>query len=137
MLSLFSVYEISKIKLYVQSGIKKRDAKVFLAHKIVSIFHSKHAADTALSYFEKIFRNKEIPENIKEIKIYGTPCEIISLLYQSCLVSSKSEAQRNLEQGGVRVNGNRISNRTVKFGPGSYVLQVGKHRFVRVNLKTL
>jgi tyrosyl-tRNA synthetase len=105
-----------------------------LALEIITRFHSASAAERALQNFEARFREGAIPEDITEIALSGAPLAITSVLKQAGLVPSGTEAVRNIEQGGVRVDGTRIEDRALKLAPGTYVVQVGKRRFARVTL---
>ena len=69
-----------------------------------------------------------------EIKIQGAPIGILKLLREASLASSGAEAQRNIEQGGVRIDGNKIEDKALQLSAGTYVLQVGKRKFARVTL---
>ena len=117
-----------------RSGRNPRDAKVMLACEIVERFHSRDAAGKALADFEARFRQGALPENMPEVSVPGAPMGIAQLLKQAGLVPSTSEAMRNLEQGGVRINGERIQDKAMQVSAGTYVVQVGKRRFARVTL---
>jgi tyrosyl-tRNA synthetase len=105
-----------------------------LAQEIIARFHSAKAADDALASFEARFRDGAIPDDIPEVNIGGAPVGILKLLREAGLVASGSEAQRNVEQGGVRVNGDRVEDKSLQLPAGTYVVQVGKRKFARVNL---
>ncbi|MCV6902180.1 MAG: RNA-binding S4 domain-containing protein, partial [Achromobacter xylosoxidans] len=111
-----------------------RDAKVMLAQEIITRFHSAKAAEDALAAFEARFRDGAIPEDMPEVSIGGAPVGILKLLREAGLVASGSEAQRNVEQGGVRVNGDRVEDKSLQLPAGTYVVQVGKRKFARVKL---
>ena len=134
LLSFSSLEEISALRTEVEAGRNPRDAKVLLAQEIVGRFHSRQAAEAALAAFESRFRDGAIPENMPEVSIGGAPVGILKVLREAGLVASGAEAQRNIEQGGVRVDGARIEDRTISLAPGTYVLQVGKRKFARVTL---
>ncbi|HEY0296170.1 MAG TPA: S4 domain-containing protein, partial [Bordetella sp.] len=84
--------------------------------------------------FEARFRDGAIPDDMPEISVAGAPVGILKLLRESGLAASSSEAQRNIEQGGVRIDGARVEDKSLQLSAGSYVLQVGKRKFARVNL---
>ena len=69
-----------------------------------------------------------------EVNVAGAPLGILKILREAGLVASGAEAQRNVEQGGVRVNGDRIEDKSLQLPAGTYVIQVGKRKFARVNL---
>lgn len=133
-LSFRSLAEIQGFKEAIAAGQNPRNIKVALAQEIVARFHSQRDADEALQRFEARFKHGEIPEDIPEVTLAGAPLGIISVLREAGLVASGSEAQRNLTQGGVRVDGTRIEDRAIKLAAGTYVVQVGKRRFARVTL---
>lgn len=134
LLSFRSLAEIQNFKDAIAAGQNPRNIKVALAQEIVARFHSQRDADEALQRFEARFKHGEIPEDIPEVTLAGAPLGIISVLREAGLVASGSEAQRNLTQGGVRVDGTRIEDRAIKLAAGTYVVQVGKRRFARVTL---
>ena len=134
LLSFRSLEEIARLKAECASGRNPRDAKVMLGQEIVTRFHSASAAEQALSDFEARFRAGAIPDDIAKVTLGGAPLAIAALLKQAGLVSSTSEAIRNIEQGGVRVDGDKVEDRALKLAAGTYVVQVGKRRFARVTL---
>ncbi|MFJ3464778.1 tyrosine--tRNA ligase [Achromobacter spanius] len=134
LLSFRSLEDIAALKQEIEGGRNPRDAKVMLAQEIIARFHSAKAADDALASFEARFRDGAIPEDMPEVNIGGAPVGILKLLREAGLVASGSEAQRNVEQGGVRVNGDRVEDKSLQLPAGTYVVQVGKRKFARVNL---
>jgi len=134
LLSFLSLEAIAALRLEIESGRNPRDAKVMLAQEIVTRFHSRQAAEAALEAFEARFRDGAIPENMPEVHILGAPVGILKLLREAGLVASGAEAQRNVEQGGVRVDGNKIEDKALQLSAGTYVLQVGKRKFARVTI---
>lgn len=136
LLSFRSIKEIDSFKEAIAAGANPRDTKVALAQEIVARFHSQRDADEALQRFEARFKHGEIPDDLPEVTLPGAPLSIVHVLREAGLVSSGSEANRNITQGGVRVDGTRIEDRGVELAAGSYVVQVGKRRFARVTLTT-
>lgn len=134
LLSFRTLEDIAALKQEIDGGRNPRDAKVMLAQEIIARFHSAKAADEALASFEARFRDGAIPDDIPEVNIGGAPVGILKLLREAGLVASGSEAQRNVEQGGVRVNGDRVEDKSLQLPAGTYVIQVGKRKFARVNL---
>ena len=134
LLSFRSLQDIASLKAECAAGRNPRDAKVMLGTEIVTRFHSASAAERALTDFEARFRGGAIPEDIDEVSLAGAPLPIATLLKQAGLVASTSDAVRNIEQGGVRIDGNRIEDRALKLAAGTYVVQVGKRRFARVTV---
>ncbi len=134
LLSFRSIEELAALRAETQTGRNPRDAKVLLGQEIVARFHSQSAAETALAAFEARFRDGAIPENMPEVTVAGAPVGILKLLREAGLVSSGAEAQRNVEQGGVRIDGDRIEDKGMQLVAGIYVVQVGKRKFARVTV---
>ncbi|WP_144640300.1 tyrosine--tRNA ligase [Bordetella genomosp. 13] len=134
LLSFRSLDDIAALRAETENGRNPRDAKVMLAQEVITRFHSKQAAEDALAAFEARFRDGAMPEDMPEVSVAGAPMGILRLLREAGLVASSSEAQRNLEQGGVRVDGSRVDDKSLQLTAGTYVLQVGKRKFARVNL---
>ena len=125
--------EIAALRREVDAGRNPKDAKVMLAREIVSRFHSAAAADAAEQDFVNRARGG-IPDDIAELTLEGAPLAIGSLLKQARLVPSTSEAMRLIDQGGVRIDGAVVSDKGLKVGAGTVVVQVGKRKFARVTL---
>ncbi|CAB3671856.1 MAG: tyrosine--tRNA ligase [Achromobacter pulmonis] len=134
LLSFRSLEDIAALRQEIDGGRNPRDAKVMLAQEIITRFHSAKAADDALAAFEARFRDGAIPQDMPEVSIGGAPVGILKLLREAGLVASGSEGQRNVEQGGVRVNGDRVEDKSLQLPAGTYVVQVGKRKFARVKL---
>ena len=134
LLSFRSLDEIARLKAECAAGRNPRDVKVMLGQEIVTRFHSASAAEQALADFEARFRAGAIPDDIAEVSLGGAPLAISALLKQAGLVASSSEAIRNIEQGGVKIDGERVEDRALRLPVGTYVVQVGKRRFARVTL---
>ena len=133
LLSFKSIEEIDKLKAEVEAGRNPKDAKVALAKEITSRFHGAHAADAAEQDF--INRSKGgVPDEIPELSLPGAPMGIAHLLKQAGLASSTSEGNRLIDGGGVRVDQVVVSDKGLKLPAGTYVVQVGKRKFVRVTL---
>ena len=134
LLSFQSLAEINQQKQQVKEGANPRDVKVKFAQEIVARFHSVAAAVGALADFEARAKGG-VPDEMPEIKLAapgGLP--IAQVLKQSGLTPSTSEAARMIEQGGVKIDGEKISDKALKVAPGVYVFQVGKRKFARVTL---
>ena len=132
LLSFRPMAEIDALRKSCEEGRNPRDVKVMLAQEIVTRFHSAELADRALADFDARFREGAIPENLPEVRVQGAPIGIAQLLKQAQLVPSTSEAMRNVEQGGVRLDGERVSDKALKVPEGTYVVQIGKRKFARV-----
>jgi len=134
LLSFRSLDDIAALKAATDAGANPRDAKVALAQEIITRFHSAQAAEDALATFQARFRDGAMPDEMPEVNVTGAPLGILKVLREAGLVASGAEAQRNVEQGGVRVNGDRIEDKSLQLQAGTYVIQVGKRKFARVNL---
>ena len=137
LLSFQSEAEIAALKAAVDAGRNPRDAKVGLAKEITARFHSAAAADAA----EQDFVNRSkggIPDEIAHISLPlgadGAAQTIGALLKSTGLAASTGEGNRLIDGGGVRVDSNVVSDKGLKLGAGTYVLQVGKRKFVRLTL---
>lgn len=134
LLSFLSLDEIAALKAGVDAGRNPRDVKVLLGRELVARFHGAAAAESAAEAFDARFRDGAVPENMPEVTIAGAPLGIAKVLREAGLVPSGTEANRNIEQGGVRVDGQRVEDRALTLAAGEYVIQVGKRRFARVTL---
>lgn len=120
---------IDEHKTHLKDGVNPRDIKMKLASEIVRIYHSKKDADDARDYFIKTFTQKEIPLDIPQFK--PTAYNIVLILVESKLVSSKSEARRILNHGGVKIDG-KVMKEINYVVPSGSVLQKGKIKFLKI-----
>ena len=137
LLSFEALETIRSWKSEVAEGRNPRDIKVAFAQEIVARFHGKPAAAAALADFEARFRQGGIPENIPQVslKTAGDGLLIAQALKQAGLTASTSEAMRMVEQGGVKLNGVKVSHKALRLAKGqTAVLQVGKRKFARVTI---
>jgi tyrosyl-tRNA synthetase len=137
LLSFKSEAFIEALKAEVNAGRNPKEAKVALAKEITARFHSAADADAAEQDF--INRSKGgIPETIEEISLPldagGSGLGIAAILKQTGLVASIGEGNRLIDGGGVRVDSSVVSDKGLKLGAGTYVMQVGKRKFMRVTL---
>ncbi len=137
LLSFKSEADIAALKAEVDAGRNPKDAKVALAKEITARFHSAAAADAAEQDF--INRSKGgVPDEIAEVSLPlgegGAAVGIAALLKSAGLAASGGEGNRLIDGGGVRVDSNVVSDKGLKLGAGTYVLQVGKRKFARVTL---
>jgi tyrosyl-tRNA synthetase len=124
----------------VSAGRNPRDVKVALAKELVARFHSTEAADSALAEFEARFRQGEMPKDMPVLELQAPPegLPIPQLLKDGRLAPSTSAARRLIAQGGVRLDGARISDEGLVLPVGTeVVVQVGKRHFARVTLKAV
>lgn len=116
-----------------KGGLHPREMKAQLAERIVGLFHSSAAAHSARKEFDEIFKNKGLPDEVPAVKISQKTIDIVTLLVEAKLVTSKSEARRMIEQGGVRIDQGKISDpKAVITIEKPFVLQCGKRKFVKI-----
>lgn len=126
--------EIAAFKKELESGENPRDIKARLASEIVGLYHGAKAAKVAEEAFERVFSKKEIPRDVSETRVKKSSINILELLVGIKLVSSKGEARRVVEQGGLKVEGLVISDiqAQVEIKKGGVLIQKGKKTFLRV-----
>jgi tyrosyl-tRNA synthetase len=134
LLSSSTIEQIAALRIECAGGLNPRDVKVRLAGEMVTRFHGAAAADAARTGFEARFSRGALPDDLQEVQVAGSPIAIAQLLRQAGLAASGSEALRNIEQGGVRIDGDRVTDKGLKLEAGSYVVQVGKRRAARVTV---
>jgi tyrosyl-tRNA synthetase len=138
LLSFEPLASIGKWKSEVEAGANPRDVKVRFASEIVARFHGPEAARKALEDFEQRFREGALPEDMPEVTVKAPEGAILiaHLLKQAGLTPSTSEAQRMVEQGGVRLDGERVADKGLKIQSGrTVVAQVGKRKFARIKVE--
>ncbi len=137
LLSFEPLATIRQWKQEVEAGRNPRDIKVMFAQEMVARFHNRQEADLALADFEARFQKGALPENMPELLLTAGPggLSIGQVLKQASLVASTSEAARMIEQGGVRIDGEKLSDKGAIFPVGaSFVAQVGKRKFSRITI---
>ena len=130
--------ELAALKQSAADGTNPRDIKFLLCEEIVERFHDRYAADAARETFIARFRGGAMPEDIPEktLDSGGEGIGIAAALTQCGLTSSNSEAFRMIKQGGVRIDGEKIHDRSLKLETGfEAILQVGKRKFCKANVK--
>jgi tyrosyl-tRNA synthetase len=136
LLTDFSSPVIVRLKEEVKMGVlHPKDAKMQLAHTIVASYHGEDAAKKAAEEFQLVFRDRQAPTEIPEMRVTWGTRPLFSLLTETGLASSRSEAERLIKQGGVEVNGQveKDVKRTIVLNPGDLLpLRVGKKKFLRV-----
>jgi tyrosyl-tRNA synthetase len=139
-IELLSFEPLATMRLWreqVDAGRNPREIKVLFAGEIVERFHGAAAAKQALEEFERRFRHGVLPEDMPEVTLRapedGMP--VMQMLKQAGLVPSVSEAERMIEQGGVKLNGEKLSDKGKRIARGvTVVAQVGKRRLARVRV---
>lgn len=134
LLSFRPLSEIAQLKQEVANGRNPRDVKVLLAKEIIARFHSEADAEVAEQEFTNRFQKGAMPDEMPEFTFEGE-MGLANLLKEAGLVSSTSEANRMVQQGGVKINGEKVEDAKRVITTGTAVYQVGKRKFARVTLK--
>ena len=137
LLSFAPIGTVRQWKKEVADGRNPRDIKVTFAQEVVARFHDQPAAAAALADFESRFRQGEIPADLPEVTVRAGAAgiAIANLLKEAGLTASTSEALRMIAQGGVKLDGNKVSDKALVLTSGAcVVLQVGKRKFARVTV---
>jgi tyrosyl-tRNA synthetase len=138
LLSFESMTTIEKWREEVIQGRNPRDIKVMLAQELVARFNSRLAAEQALAEFEARFRQGVLPDDMPEISIKSAEggIAIANILKQAGLVESTSEAMRMIGQGGVKLDNEKVSDKSLKIKAGAIIVaQVGKRKFARITIE--
>jgi tyrosyl-tRNA synthetase len=137
LLSFAPLATVSQWKAEVANGRNPRDIKVGFAQEIVARFHDAAAAESALADFETRFKQGEVPADIVTVELQAGPegLAIATALKEAGLSASTSEAMRMIAQGGVKLDGEKISDKALKLHQGTTVVaQVGKRKFARIQV---
>jgi len=137
LLSFRSMEEIERLRAEVREGRNPRDVKVLLAREIVERFHGAESAERAHRRFDEVHRNRGVPDDLalEKLVIDGSELGIAHVLKRAGLVASTSEAFRLIDQGAVRLDGERVGDRGLAVRAGeAHLYQVGKRRFARIEL---
>ena len=126
--------EVEKMREEIKSGKNPRDAKMRLAFEVTKLYHGEKKAKQAENYFIKTVQKKELPSEIEEVRLPINNYKLVELLVEIKLASSKGEARRLIEQGGVKVNGLVVKdvNADLNIIPEGVLLQRGKLHFLKV-----
>jgi tyrosyl-tRNA synthetase len=138
LLSFRSNDDITRLKRDIESGANPRDAKFELAKEIVSRFHGgAQAGEIAQQNFVARFQRNEIPQDVAEVNVVADGAVTLpKLLKEAGLTASTSEAIRLIQQGGVRMDGERVADAGLQIGKGeTHLFQVGKRKFARIQVR--
>lgn len=125
--------ELEKVQKELESGTNPMILKKQLAHRIVAFYHGNKAADEAQRAFEKVFSQRELPDEMPEYKVNNSVMRIAKLLTESGLCESGSEAKRLIQAGGVSIDGEKITSTDAEIEiEEGMVLRVGKRKFLRL-----
>jgi len=131
LLSSHTIAEIEDMKEQVLSGkLHPKSAKESLAMEIIERFHSKDLAKSAKDEFDKVHKNSQIPTDIKTFTFKG-PIWIAKALVEAKISPSTSQARRDIKQGALKINQEKISDEQLQLEAGEYILQVGKRKFAK------
>ncbi|MEO7386081.1 MAG: tyrosine--tRNA ligase [Gammaproteobacteria bacterium] len=137
LLSFRPASDLDRLRRQVADGLNPRDAKFELARELVARFHGAEAGEAAQADFVRRFRDGGIPDDLEVVDVQVPPAglPVAHMLRRADLVASNAEAVRMIEQGAVRIDGERVASRDLVFhGNSDLVVQVGKRRFKRVRL---
>ncbi len=128
--------EIAELEKMLKNGVNPRDLKAQLAKEIITLYHSKQKAMDAEMEFNKIFKDKETPADLPTIAIKSKANNIVDLIMETKLITSKSETRRLVEQGGVKLNDQTIKDWKNNITPQTGdILKVGKRKFAKLLVK--
>ncbi|MEG9488944.1 tyrosine--tRNA ligase [Mannheimia indoligenes] len=134
LLSFRPLDEIAQLKADVANGKNPRDVKILLAKEIIARFHDEDAADAAEQEFINRFQKGAIPDEMPEFSFEGE-IGLAALLKEAGLVPSTSEAIRSAQQGGVKIDGEKVEDVKQNAQKGTFVYQVGKRKFARITVR--
>ncbi len=125
--------EIEKITMEIKNGANPRDAKMRLAREIVTMYHNAEEAQSAESHFIQLFQKKALPDEIPTFSLPATEIILVDAIFQSGIETSKSQINRLIEQGGVKVDQQPVKDRDYRFIPSKkgLIVQVGKRKFIQ------
>ena len=135
LLSAESMSVINRWREECKEGANPRNYKVAFAQEMITRFHDRQSAEKALLNFEARFKQGLLPDDLQEVilKVAGDGIGIASLLKDLSLTASTSEAIRMIQQGGVKIDGERVEDSKAQFRPGAtHIVQVGKRKFAKV-----
>lgn len=138
LLSFKPMEQITALKDEAKAGRNPRDIKVLLAKEIIMRFHDEASADAAEAQFTQQFKQGLIPEDIPEITVNESSISLVHALKEAGLTKSTSEAMRAIDQGGVKLDGERVSDPHHQLSRGVssvvFIIQIGKRRFARISM---
>jgi len=128
-----SEIEIQKIEKQLQTGLNPKEAKMKLAFEIVKIYHGETLAKKAMAEFERVFSQKKAPLDIPEISLPPKPIKLIDLLLELKMIKSKAEGKRIIEQGGLDINNQKITDKDFVIKPYSgMIIKLGKRKWLKI-----
>jgi len=135
LLSSLELEEVSELKINVANGkVHPKNAKENLALELVTRFYNQELANIAKEEFDKVFKSNEIPSNIDEFEV-DEPSWICKVLVDVNLEPSTSQARRDIKQGAIRLNQEKVTDEQMILESGEYIAQVGKRKFAKIKVK--
>ena len=136
LLSSKTLSQIEALHVGVENGsLHPKTIKEELALEIIERFHSKELAEEAKAEFQRVHANNEIPTDIEEFELSESPIWIAKALVECKLSPSTSQARRDIKQGAVKINQEKIEDDQLQLQGGGYILQVGKRKFAKARVK--
>lgn len=136
LLSSKTLSEIEALHINVKNGsLHPKKVKENLALEIIERFHSKDAAEEAKAEFQRVHANNEIPTDMEEFELSESPIWIAKALVECKLTPSTSQARRDIKQGAVKIDQEKIEDEQFQLQSGEYILQVGKRKFAKARVK--
>jgi tyrosyl-tRNA synthetase len=121
-----------RFRAYEAGELHPRDLKQQLAYEITEIFHGSEAAHAAEEHFRRVFQEREIPDEMAEVQLSAAR-SVLDVIIDAGLAPSRSEVRRLAQQGGIRLDGNKVDDLTQAVPPeGTHILQIGKRKFLRI-----
>jgi len=136
LLSSKTLSEIETLHINVENGsLHPKKAKEDLALEIIERFYSKEMAEEAKAEFQRVHANNEIPTDMEEFELSESPIWIAKALVECKLTPSTSQARRDIKQGAVKIDQEKIEDEQFQLQSGEYILQVGKRKFAKARVK--
>ena len=127
--------DVEKIKISLSEGVNPRDIKMQLAREIVELYHGKEAASDAEERFKLVFQKKEIPDDINTVEVEKETFNLSEIVVSNGLAKSKNEFRRLVNQGGVKINSEKITSIDDIDLKDELVVQIGKKHFIKIIIK--
>ncbi|MDN4526212.1 tyrosine--tRNA ligase [Fictibacillus fluitans] len=133
----FDLKKKTQLKIDLKCGkLHPRDAKVMIAENFVTMFHGRKPAEGAVHHFQQVFQHKKLPEEIPAV-VWKKASEIsvVDLIVELGLLPSKSEARKMIQNGGIKLNGEKVTNISLEIEiKNDTIIQVGKRKFLKLTL---
>ena len=124
--------EVRSLEEALENGENPKEVKLRMAYEVTSVWHGEEAAKSAQEAWQSQFQDGQLPDDIPEINIAVGPISVVDLAVENDMVDSKSQARRLLEQGAIKLNGEKVEDAEVNVVSGD-VLQYGKRKYLRIN----